>query len=56
MSRLVNFFPDQVVRSLLGDFWQPEENALAALCPSHTLSQLLLRFGMSGTISSVIPD
>ena len=50
------FLPDQGVISLLGDFWQPEENALAALCLGHTLSQLLLRFGMSGTISSVIPD
>ena len=46
------FLPDQEVLSLLGDFWQPEENALAALCPGHTPSQLPLRFGMCGTISS----
>ena len=50
------FLPEQAVISLLGDFLQPEENALAALGPCHTPSQLLLRFGMSGTISSVIPD
>ena len=50
------FLPDQEVTSLLGDFWQPEENAPAALCPGHTPSQLRLRFGMSGTFSSVTPD
>ena len=50
------FLPAQVVISPPGDFWQPEENALAALGPGHTPSQLLLRFGMSGTISSVTPD
>ena len=50
------FLPEQEVISLLGDFWQPEENALAALCPGHTPIQLLLRFEMSGTISSVTLD
>ena len=50
------FLPDQVVTSLLGDFWQPEENALAAPCPGHTPSQLRLRFEMSGTISSLTHD
>ena len=50
------FLPDQGVMSLHGDCWQPEENALATPCTGHTPSQLLLRFGMSGTISSVTPD
>ena len=50
------FLPAQVIISLPGDFWQPEENALAALDPGHTPSQLQLRFGMSGTNSSVTPD
>ena len=50
------FLPDQEVISLLGDFWQSEENALATLCPGHTPSQLLLRFETSGTISSVTPE
>ena len=50
------FLPDQEVISLLGDFWQFEENALGTLDPGHTPSQLLLRFGMSGTNSSVTPD
>ena len=30
------FLPDQEEVSLLGDFWQPEENALATPCPGHT--------------------
>ena len=50
------FLPDQEVTFFLGDFWQPEENALATLHPGHTPSQLQLRFGMSGTNSSVTPD
>ena len=50
------FLPDQEVISLLGDFWQSEENALATLDPGHTPSQLQLQFEMSGTISSVTPD
>ena len=50
------FLPTHMVISLPSDFWQPEENAVAALCPGHTPNQLLLRFGMSGTISSVTPD
>ena len=50
------FLPDQEEVSLLCDFWQFEENALATLDPGHTPSQLQLRFGMSGTNSSVTPD
>ena len=50
------FLPDQEVISLLGDFWQPEENALATLGPGHMQSRLQLQFEMSGTISSVTPD
>ena len=46
----------QVVVSLPGDFWQPEENALATLGPGHAPSQSQLQFEMSGTISSVTPD
>ena len=50
------FLPDQEVISILDDFWHFVENALATLDPGHTPSQLLLRFGMSGTNSSVTPD
>ena len=50
------FVPDQEEVSLLCDFWQFEENALAALDPGHTRSQLQLRLGTSGTNSSVTPD
>ena len=50
------FLPVQVVISPPGGCWQPEENALAALCPGHTPSQSPLQFGMSGTISSVTAD
>ena len=50
------FLPDQEEVSLLCDFWQFEANALATLDPGHTPSQLQLRFGMSGTNSSVTPD
>ena len=50
------FLPDQEEVSLLCNFWQFEENALATLNPGHTPSQLQLRFGMSGTNSSVTPD
>ena len=50
------FLPDQEEVSLLFDFWQFEENALAILDPGHTPSQLQLRFGISGTNSSVTPD
>ena len=50
------FLSDQEEVSLLCDFWQFEENALATLDPGHTPSQLQLRFGMSGTNSSVTPD
>ena len=56
MSRLVKFLPDQEVISLLGDFWQFEENALATLDPGRTPHQLQLQFEMSSTISSVTPD
>ena len=49
------FHPDQEEVSLLCDFWQFEENALATLDPGHTPSQLQLHFGMSGTNSSVTP-
>ena len=34
------FLPDQEVISLLGDFWQFEENALATLDPGHTPSPI----------------
>ena len=44
------FLSAQVAISLPGDFSQPEEDALSAHCPGLTSSQLLLRFGMSGTI------
>ena len=50
------FLPDQEEVSLLCGFWQPDKNALATLGPGHTPSQLLLRFGMSGTNSAVTPD
>ena len=50
------FLPIQVVMSPPGDFWQPEENPLATLGPGHAPSQSPLQFGMSGTISCVIPD
>ena len=50
------FLPDQEEVSLLCDFWQFEENALAKLGPGHTPSQLQLRFGRSGTNSSATPD
>ena len=50
------FLPDQEEVSLLCDFWQFEENAIARLDPGHTPSQLQLRFGMSGTNSFVTPD
>ena len=33
------FLPDEEEVSLLGDFWQFEENALATLDPCHTPSQ-----------------
>ena len=56
MSSVRKFLPDQDVISLLGDFWQFEENALATLDPGHTPNQLQLQFEMSGTISSVTPD
>ena len=32
------FLVNQEVISFLGDFWQPEENVLAALYPDHTHS------------------
>ena len=48
--------PGQEEVSLLCDFWQFEENALATLDPGHTPSQLQLRFGMSGTNSFATPD
>ena len=47
--------PNQEVISHPGGFWQPEKNAFATLGPGHTPSQLLLRFGTSGTNSSVTP-
>ena len=43
------FLPVQVVISPPGGFWQPEENALAALSPGHMQSRSPLRFGMSVT-------
>ena len=50
------FLPDQEGISLLGDFWQPEENALATIGPGHMQSRSPLRFAMSGKISPVTPD
>ena len=38
------FLPAQVVISPPVDFWQPEENALAALCP--VTRQIKCRFGL----------
>ena len=56
MSRLVNFF--QIKKKYLFSVTSGRLRKMLSqtLCPGHKPSQLLLRFGMSGTNSSVTPD